>query len=96
MRLPIALAIASTCTVCLAHADAATMAIVRDADLQWHDNPLAPGLRQAVVYDDPSKPDLYVIRVRFAPGAMSSTHFHPEQRYGQVLKGTWSVGAGAR
>ena len=76
--------------------DPATMAIVRDADLKWVDNPVAKGLSQAVVYGDPSKPGMYVIRVKFAPGVMSPPHFHPEQRFVQVLKGTWWTGAGPK
>ncbi len=76
--------------------DPATMAIVRDADLKWAEHPVAKGLSQAIVYGDPSKPVMYVIRVKFAPGVMSPPHFHPEQRFVQVLKGTWWTGAGPK
>lgn len=76
--------------------DPATMAVVRDADLKWAEHPVAKGLSQAVVYGDPSKPGMYVVRVKFAPGVMSPPHFHPEQRFVQVLKGTWWTGAGPK
>ena len=76
--------------------DPATMMIVREADLKWADNPAAKGLSQATVYGDPSKPGMYVVRVKFAPGVMSPPHFHPEQRYVLVLKGTWWTGAGPK
>lgn len=81
---------------CLADPDLATMAIARDADIKWTETPLAPGLSTAVVYGDPSKAGLYIVRVRFAPGTMSPPHFHPEERYIAVLKGTWWVGAGPK
>ena len=80
----------------LADPDLATMAIVRDADIKWTESTTSPGLSSAVVYGDPSRPGLYIIRVRFAPGAMSRPHFHPEERYIAVLKGTWWVGAGPK
>ena len=74
-----------------------TMAIVRAADLHWTKEPSIPGLETAVVAGDPrvaGQP--YVVRVKFAPGAMSPPHFHPETRYIVVLRGTWWVGAGPR
>ena len=85
--------VALTTTVCCADPDVAVMAVMRDADLKWIENPLVPGLSQAVLFGNPSQPGLYVIRVRFAPGVMSPPHFHPEERYVSVLKGTWWVGA---
>jgi quercetin dioxygenase-like cupin family protein len=30
------------------------------------------------------------------PGVMSAPHFHPEERYVVVLKGTWWVGSGPK
>jgi quercetin dioxygenase-like cupin family protein len=76
--------------------DLSTMVIKRDADIVWSSNPVAPGIKQAVVFGDPSAPGLYIVRVRFAPGVMSPPHFHPEARYIAVLKGTWWVGAGPK
>jgi quercetin dioxygenase-like cupin family protein len=72
------------------------MAIVPDSEIKWTENARTPGLSSAVVHGDPAMPGLYIIRVRFAPGTMSSPHFHPETRYIAVLKGTWWVGAGPK
>jgi quercetin dioxygenase-like cupin family protein len=80
---------------CLADPDPATMAIVGEADIKWREG-TAPGTSSALVYGDPSKPGLYVVRVRFAPGTMSPPHFHPEERCIAVLKGTWWVGSGPK
>ena len=76
---------------------AEVMAIVRAADVHWTAEPSIPGLQTAVVAGDPrvaGQP--YVVRVKFAPGAMSPPHFHPETRYIVVLRGTWWVGAGPK
>ena len=42
-----------------------------------------------VVFGDQSKPGMYVIRNRFAPGATSRPHFHDQDRFVTVIKGTW-------
>lgn len=41
------------------------------------------------VAGDPSKPGLYVIRRRFTPGETSSPHYHDQDRFVTVIKGTW-------
>ena len=72
------------------------MQIMREADIQWKQDKIWPGLQTAVVAGDPSKPGIYVVRAKFSPGTMSSPHFHPDTRYIAVLKGTWWVGAGTK
>lgn len=54
------------------------------------------GIKEAFIYGDPSKPGLYIIRLKFPPGVMSSPHSHPENRIGTVIKGTWWTGTGAK
>jgi len=76
--------------------DPAVMALKRDADIRWVENPAVPGLKVALLYGNPPNPGLYVIRVRFPPGTMSPPHFHPEERQIVVLKGTWWVGSGPK
>jgi quercetin dioxygenase-like cupin family protein len=48
----------------------------------------------AVVYGDPNKPGLYVVRVKFAPGFKVLPHFHPDERTVVVLSGTFYFGLG--
>jgi len=50
--------------------------------------------RSVTVLGDPNKPGMYIIRNRFAPGAMSRPHFHDQDRYVTVIKGTWWTGEG--
>jgi quercetin dioxygenase-like cupin family protein len=46
------------------------------------------------VVGDPSKPGMYVIRRLFKPGETSSPHYHDQDRYVTVIKGTWYTGEG--
>lgn len=54
----------------------------------------ADGGIQAMLIGDPSKPGVYVMRVTFAPGQGSRPHFHSQDRYATVIKGTWWVALG--
>ncbi len=47
------------------------------------------GLVSTTVFGDPSKAGMYVIRNRFAAGNTSRPHYHDQDRYVTVIKGTW-------
>ncbi len=47
------------------------------------------GMTSVTVLGDPSKPGIYVLRNRFAPGGKSRPHFHDQDRFVTVIKGTW-------
>ena len=51
---------------------------------------------QAVLFGDPSKPGLYVLRVRFPPGTHSNPHCHSQDRHVTVIKGVWWMGVGEK
>ena len=68
--------------------------VFRD-QVKWQDEPGGLGVQRAVISGDPSKPGIYVVRVKFPPGVMSTPHFHGEDRYAVVLKGTWYTGTSA-
>src|SRR5215475_9163373 len=74
----------------------ATQSVVRITpdQLKWVDEPDGLGFKTAIVEGDPKKPGLYIIQVKFPPGVMSKPHFHHEDRYATVIKGTWYTGAG--
>lgn len=57
-------------------------------------SPFGVGPDQAVLFGDPSKPGIYVVRVRFPPGAHSNPHFHSKDRHATVIKGVWWNGVG--
>jgi quercetin dioxygenase-like cupin family protein len=52
------------------------------------------GPNQQILFGDPSKPGLYVIRMRFAPWQTSKPHFHDQDRFVTVIKGTWWIALG--
>jgi hypothetical protein len=48
-----------------------------------------------VIYGDPTKPGLYVSRIRFSPGWKDPPHWHPDAaRTVVVLSGTFYFGSG--
>jgi quercetin dioxygenase-like cupin family protein len=52
------------------------------------------GFEQTVLFGDPMKPGLYVVRVRFPPGIHSNPHYHSQDRHVTVIKGVWYMGTG--
>ena len=76
------------------HMDEKGFVTLQLGEEKWEEYPSIPGIQRMTVYGDPSKPGLYLIRVRFSPGVMSMPHFHPEDRLVTVLKGTWWMGEG--
>ncbi len=59
-------------------------------------SPLGAGPSQAIIFGDPSKPGIYVVRNRFPPGAHSNPHFHSQDRHATVIKGVWWTGVGEK
>jgi hypothetical protein len=60
--------------------------------IEWKQT--SAGSQQAILAGDPSKPGLYVVMNKWLPNNMSRPHFHPNDRFIQVLKGTWWMGTG--
>ena len=54
------------------------------------------GSEQAVLVGDPTKPGLYVVLQKWLPHNNSRPHYHPNDRFIQVLSGTWWVQTGAK
>ena len=54
----------------------------------------AAGGNQVVLFGDPAKPGLYVVRNTFPAGRIGTPHFHSQDRHVTVLKGTWWVSLG--
>lgn len=72
----------------------AAISITIPDNLKWRDPTGAAPTNQAILHGDPSKPGLYIVMNRFKPGAFSRPHFHPNDRFITVIKGTWYVGTG--
>jgi long-subunit fatty acid transport protein len=54
-------------------------------------------VQTAVVVGYPSKPGLYMVFTKWLAGNhFSHPHFHPNDRFITVIKGTWWVGSGTK
>jgi quercetin dioxygenase-like cupin family protein len=57
--------------------------------------PLGVGSTPLALLDgDPSKPGIYVQRVKYPPNVFTRPHWHTEDRHIVVLQGTWYMGTG--
>jgi len=66
----------------------------RPDQIKWNP-PSAAGSQNAVLVGDPSKPGFYVVRNKWLKGNhFSKPHFHPNDRFITVVKGTWWVATG--
>ena len=98
VRLSIAFALAFAAAGCatperVGSIDPTIVSFIEPKDIKWVPN--AAGTNEtAVLYGDPSKPGLYVVRYKWKAGNMSRPHFHPNDRLIVVLSGTWWVGTG--
>jgi hypothetical protein len=77
------------------HAQSSTkdFVVVKPDQVVWGDAPA--GVKTAVLFGDPNKPGMYVVRNIFPEGIMSTPHFHSEDRFVTVIKGTWYAGTDA-
>ena len=63
---------------------------------KWRDPADASPTNQTILIGDPSKEGIYVNINKSKPGNSSRPHFHPNDRFITVLKGTWWVGTGTK
>jgi hypothetical protein len=50
---------------------------ITPSDVHWLDIPGGHGAQQATLLGDPTKPGIYVVRVKFPPYVMDLPHWHP-------------------
>ena len=70
--------------------------IVSPQDIKWGPAPavLPPGAEAAVLFGDPSKEGLFVLRLKFPEGYRVAPHTHPVDEVVTVISGTFSMGMG--
>lgn len=66
---------------------------VKPGEEDWK-NPFGVGVEVATLHGDPSKPGIYVLRIKWPKGTMSTPHTHGEDRHVVVLSGKWYTGTG--
>jgi gentisate 1,2-dioxygenase len=75
--------------------DPKAVSYVRPDQYKWRDPTQAAPTNQVNFVGDSSKSEFYATINRFKPGNFSRPHFHPNDRFITVLKGTWWVGTGS-
>jgi quercetin dioxygenase-like cupin family protein len=91
--LPAAVSAFALCTIpVIADGDAGFLRVLPE-QVQFK-SPFGAGPESVVLFGDPAKPGLYVMRNRFPPGAHSNPHFHSQDRHATVIKGVWWTGVG--
>jgi hypothetical protein len=89
----VSIAAAAASPIGAAELDSKAITVKLPDQIPWKRN--AAGTNEvAVLVGDPTKPGLYVEMFKWLPGNMSRPHWHPNDRYITVLKGTWWVGTG--
>ena len=80
-------------TMALAAQDGPGFLRIESSEIRFK-SPLGVGPETTVLFGDPSKPGLYVVRNKFPPGAHSAPHVHSQDRHATVIKGVWWTGIG--
>ena len=77
-----------------AHAQSTEPVVKLPNDIEFK-APVGPGSWHAIVYGDPTKPGVYVMRNKFPSGFKVMPHWHPDEwRTVVVLSGTLYFGVG--
>ena len=92
---PIALAFSFLLVSVPAQAQSTDVGVVKlPAEIEFK-GPLAGPPQTVVVYGDPTKPGVFVSRVKFSAGWKDPPHWHPDEvRTAVVLSGTLYFGSG--
>lgn len=67
--------------------------VIQFDEFEWDEN--NNELQQKVIYGDPSKEGLYILRARFPAGVTSIPHTHNQDRFVTVIEGNWYAGTDA-
>lgn len=70
--------------------------MVMPQDVQWAPAPnsIPKGAEAALLYGDPGKDELFILRLKFPAGYTVSPHTHPKPEIVTVLSGTLHLGMG--
>ena len=81
----------------MAASSSAAVAFKLPDQIEWKSPSSAnAGVQQSILVGDPTKPGLYMVLTKWLPHHKSRPHFHPNDRFINVIKGTWWVGTGTK
>ncbi|WP_395643616.1 cupin domain-containing protein [Rudaea sp.] len=88
------LSIAAICRS--AAADEPAHVMFNPADIKWGDTPPAfpHGAKMAVLYGDPARQGMFVVRVKMPPGYIVPAHWHSSDEVVTVVSGSGAFGLG--
>lgn len=67
---------------------------MQPADMEFVTNPDYSNVSSAVLYGDPAKEGIYVMRLRVGAGVIFPPHYHDQDRHVTVIAGVWAFGTG--
>ena len=72
-------------------------AFVNAGDVAWKDGPpsLPKGSQMALLYGDPAKDGIFVMRLKFPANYKIPAHTHPADEVVTVISGSFNIGTGA-
>jgi quercetin dioxygenase-like cupin family protein len=71
--------------------------MVNAGEEQWKDAPpVLPGVQASVLYGDPSKDGVFVMRLKFPAKYRVPPHTHPVDEIVTVISGTFNIGMGEK
>jgi quercetin dioxygenase-like cupin family protein len=72
--------------------------LITPQEVKWTKGPasLAPGAEVAVLYGDPSKDELFAMRLKLPKGFKIAPHTHPKPEIVTVISGTFRLGMGEK
>jgi quercetin dioxygenase-like cupin family protein len=74
---------------------ASKMESFTNASIKWNDEPILPkGAKSALLLGDPSKPGVFIVRLKFPPNYPIPAHTHPYTEVITVLSGKLGNGMG--
>ena len=95
MRAGIAIVVSALLAATAAYSQSADTKVLKlPQDIEFK-GPLGGAPQTAILYGDPTKPGVFVTRVKFSPGWKDMPHWHPDEvRTVAVLSGTFYFGSG--
>lgn len=66
------------------------------SEMKWGDGPpgLPTGAKMSVLYGDPGKPGMFIVRLRFPVGYRIGAHWHPTDENISIVSGSFQMGMG--